>query len=77
MKDKIFIITFIAFTMSFLLAATLPQNAAASGKPQIHKIVSTTVEATVKAVDQKKRAVVLKGENGKEVTIEVGDEVKI
>ncbi len=76
MKNKIFIIAFIAFTMSFLPATTLLQNAAASEKPQIHKVVSTTVEAIVKAVDYEKREIVLVGEDGKEVTIEAGEEVK-
>ena len=76
MKNRTLIIAFIAFAMSFLPATTLLQNAAASEKPQVHRVVSTTVEATVKAVDYEKRKVVLVGEDSKEVTIKVGDEVK-
>jgi len=76
MKNRIFTITFIALTMIFLTATTLIQNAVASEKPQIHRVVSTTVEAKVKAVDHEKRKVVLVGDNGKEVTIEAGDEIK-
>ena len=76
MKNRIFIIALIVFTMSFLPATTLIQNATATEKPQVHRVVSTTVEATVKAVDYEKRKIVLAGEDGKEVTIEAGDEVK-
>jgi len=76
MKNRIFIVALIVFTMSFLPATTLIQNATATEKPQVHRVVSTTVEATVKAVDYEKRKIVLAGEDGKEVTIEAGDEVK-
>ena len=76
MNNRIMIIALIVFTLTFLSATTLIKNAAATEKPQVHRIVSTTVEATVKAVDYEKRKVVLSGEDGKEVTIEAGDEVK-
>jgi hypothetical protein len=70
------IIALIVFTLTFLSATTLIKTVAATEKPQVHRVVSTTVEATVKAVDYEKRKVVLVGEDSKEVTIEVGDEVK-
>ena len=76
MKNRIIFIALIALSLSFLPVPTLVKNAAATEKPQIHKVMSATIEATVKAVDYKKREVVLEGENGKEVTIEVGDEVR-
>jgi len=76
MKNRILCIVLIAFTVSFLPANRFTRNAAASEKPQVHRVVSATVEATVKAVDYEKREVVLVGENGKEVTIEVDEEVK-
>ncbi len=76
MKNRMLMIALIAFTMSLLPVSGLIQNAAATEKPQSHKVISVTTEATVKAVDHEKREVVLLGENGKEITIKVGDEVK-
>ncbi len=76
MKNKLLIFGLIIFTLSFLPADKLVRKAAAAEKPQVSEVISTTLEAQVTAVDQKKREVTLKGDDGKEVTIKVGEEVK-
>ncbi len=76
MKNKLLIISLIIFTVSFLPADKSVRNATAAEKPQIHKIISTTLEAAVTAVDYEKREVTLKGDDGKEITIEAGEEVR-
>ena len=76
MKYKLLIIGIIAFTMSFSPLYASDQDTSACEKPKIEKVVATTIEATVEAVDHEKRMLTLKGPEGKSVTIEAGEQVK-
>jgi len=85
MKKKIVIVALSLFTLSLAAVsmaadakpAAEPKKAAVEGKkPSVKKERTTTVTATVEAVDLEKRIVTVKGPEGNSVDIVAGPQVK-
>jgi hypothetical protein len=76
MKYRLLIIGFIAFTMSFSPLYAVAQKSTDPEKPQVHRVVSTTIEATVTAINHETREVTLKVPDGKSVTVKAGSDVR-
>lgn len=76
MKSILLITAFLAFSIGLPAVQASEQGSTATDRPEMGAASLVTLSATVAALNQETREVTLKGEDGKEVAITVGDEVK-
>ncbi len=76
MKSKLLISALLALSVGVSAVQASEEGSAAADKPAMGAASLITLNATVAAINQETREVTLKGEDGKETTITVGEEVK-
>ncbi len=76
MKSKFLISALLALSVGVSAVQASEEGSAAADKPAMGAASLITLNATVAAINQETREVTLKGEDGKETTLTVGEEVK-
>ena len=71
MTSKNLLAIFISLTLCLMSINAIAENNNDNEKPGVQDIAAITIQATVKAIDYKKREVTLEGQDGKTVKIEV------
>ena len=76
MKSKLLISLLLVLGIAIPAVQASEEHSAATDKPAMGAASLITLNATVAAINQETREVTLKGEDGKETTLTVGEEVK-
>jgi hypothetical protein len=76
MQSKLLITALLALSLGLPAVQASEEGSAAAGNPGMSAASLMTMSATVTAINQDTREVTLKGEDGKEATIKVGENVR-